>query len=387
MGSADFPHFLRPTWMEVDLDRLAHNVGQVRRVVGPGRRLIAVAKGDAYGHGSEHTVPTMIEAGADMVALGNLSEAVRLRENNFDAPILLFGSCLPSDSAEVVTRYKVTPTVWDVEGARAYSRAAREPLAVYLKVDTGLSRLGVLAEEAAEVARGIEDLPNLHIEGVYTHFADPIQGEEFTAVQFRRFTAAVKAIRAAGVIPLYTCVASTAVVSMHPEMYLNAVDPGRLIYGFYYPETPPVSLDLMPVVRGVKSRIIQAKWIEAGETIGYARTFRPVRRTLVGVLPLGWRDGLNRRIANRAQVLVKGKRCTLIGALNFEHCLVDLTELGAVHTGEEAVFIGEQGDEQITAGEQARCAGVPEFELIALLGRTINRAYLMGGRVIAVQER
>jgi alanine racemase len=369
--------------MEIDLEHLAQNVAEVRRVIGSDRRLIAVAKADAYGHGVVETAPTMQRAGADVIALGSVNDAVRLREAGFQGPILLFGSYLAADVAETVVNYELVPTVWDLEGASAYAKAARSnPQEVYLKVDTGFHRIGVLPAQAADTAAAIASLPHLQIGCIYTHFSDPVDGGAWNQEQYDRFVSALETIRAAGVNAPYACVASSAVVSTQPSMYLNAVDPGRLIYGFHYPKDNPLQLDLLPVARAVKSRIVQTKWIKAGEPVGYGRTFQASRRTQVGVLPFGWSDGLYRRIASRASVLVKEKRCPVIGTLNLEHCLIDLTDVDEAGTGDEVVVIGRQGDAAIEIAEHAAWAGVSEMEVIVQLGRTLPRAYFQDDRLV-----
>lgn len=393
VSSREMPRLLRPTWMEVDLDALAHNVREVKRSIGPERRLIAVAKGNARGLGVAEVVPAMVEAGAEVVAVGNLHEAISIREAGCRAPLLLFGSNLPEEAAQAVVEHRIIPTLWDLESARLYSRAARGPLEVYLKVDTGFRRIGVLPEQAAEVARGIESLPNLRIGCIYTHFADPVQGEEFTREQYRQFVEAVEAIRAAGVAAPYVCAASSAVVSLHPDMRLNAVDPGRLLFGIDYglrgspsPE-PRVPIDVRLVARSVKSRIIQLKPVRVGESVGYGRHFRARRPTLVAVLPMGWGDGLLRGVAGGASVLVGGRRCPIIAALSLEHSMVDVTDVEGVRVGDEAVLWGEQGDEAITLGEQAAWAGASETEVQIRLGQAISRVYFRGGRVVRVCRR
>ena len=369
----------RPVWMELDLDCLAHNLSEVRRAIGRYCRIIAVAKADAYGHGVAEIVPALFKAGADVVALGDLNEAISLRQHGHMAPLVVFGSYLPEQVAEAFVEHALTPTVWDVEGARAFSWAAREPMEVYLKIDTGFHRLGVLTEEAIGVARQIAALPKLRIGCLYTHFADPIGGPEFTQEQFARFTAAVDAIRAAGIDVPFACAASSAVVSTRPEMYLNAVDPGRLLYGFYYPSDPPVELDLRPVLRAVKSRVIQVKWVEPGSSVGYERTYRTVRRTRLGILPMGWSDGLSRHGNTTPTALVRGQRCPMIGAINIEHSIVDLTDVEGAQAGDEVVLIGKQGGETITLDEHARWAGVSEMEVVVRFGRTVPRVYIHGG--------
>jgi alanine racemase len=369
---------LRPSWMEIDLERLALNTLEVRRVIGPERKLIAVAKADAYGHGIVRVAPKMIEAGANVVALGNLRDAIRLRESGFAAPLLLFGSYVASDVARVMVEYRIMPTIWDEEGVKAFTDAAHDPLPVYLKVDTGFHRLGVSLQEAVTVARAIQDSPNLRIACVYTHFADPVKGEQFTRQQFDRILEVVDAVRAAGIRVPYVCAASSAIISTLSDMYLDAVDPGRLLYGFHYPYNPPVELRLKPIVRALRSRIIQTRWVEAGDSIGYGRRYHASKRSLVGVLPIGWSDGLIRNPKSSVQVLVRGTRCPIIGSINLEHCMADLTRVDGATAGDEVVLFGKQGNEVITLKQHAEWVGVSEMEAVLHFGRSIPRVYFEG---------
>ena len=367
------PYQLRPTWMEIDLDHVIHNITEIRRIIGNQSKLIAVAKFDAYGHGVEKVVPIMFEAGADIVAVGNLKDAIKIRETGCQKPILLFGSCLPN-MAEPVIAYNIIPTLWDVYTANVYSRLTNKPMEIYLKIDTGFARIGVLPDQAVEVAKGITDLPHLHIECAYTHMADPLN-EDFTRNQFNCFIDTVEMIRSAGVEIPYACAAPSAIISQWTEMLINAVDPGRLVYGFYLPSPPAVAMDLLPVARAVKSRFIQIKWVKEGESVGYGRKFFANRPTRVGILPLGWSDGLMRNATEGVKVLVRGKRCPFIGAVSLEHSLIDLTDLDIVEIGDEAVIIGEQGGERITQSEHAQWLGISELEVIAHFGKTVPRVY------------
>ena len=376
----NLPRLLRPVWMEVDLDRLAHNIHELRRVIGPDRKLIAVAKAEAYGHGVAGVVPTMLDAGADIVAVGNLKDAIKVREKGCRGPLLLFGSSLPN-MAEVLLEYDICPTIWDVETARVYSQAARKPVSIYLKVDSGFHRLGVLPKDAGRLATEISKLPHLHIECIYTHMADPLN-EDYTREQYMRFTSAVDAIHAAGVEVRYACAAPSAILSRWPDMYNTAVDPGRLVYGFYFPPNPTIDLHLQQVLRAVKTCILQAKWIEEGESIGYGRKFKASRRTYVAVLPIGWSDGLMRNVPSGAQVLIAGKRCPFIGSVNLEHSLIDITDVPEVGAGDEVVIIGRQGDDEIYLSEHCKWMGVTEFEITVPLGRTVSHFYFKDGQVV-----
>src|SRR3990172_7599031 len=368
----------RPTWMEIDLDLLSRNIAEVRKTIGQARRLIAVAKGNAYGLGLLETVPVMFESGADVVAVGSLEDGIALRKAGCAGPLLLFASFLHDDAAEAVLQYDLIPTVWDVESASVYSRlAGAKHVEVYLKVDAGMHRLGVRADEAVEVAKRIEQLGNVRIDCVYTHFSDPLSEEEFTRRQFERFVRAIDGMREVGVSVPYACCASSFVVSMYRDMYLGGVDVGRLIFGFLFLPDPVVKLDVHPVVRAVKSRILQTKWIAEGDTVGYGRAFRADRRTLVGIVPMGWWDGFVRGGHAGANVLVRGKRCPLVGGgISLEYSVIDLTAVKEAVVGDEVLIIGEQRDGVITIGDCAKWAGLSELELLIGMGKTLPKRYL-----------
>lgn len=368
----------RPTWMEVDLNLLSRNIAEVRKTIGRDRRLIAVAKGNAYGLGLLETVPLMFESGADVVAVGSLEDGIALRKAGCVGPLLLFASFLHDEAAEAVLEYNLIPTVWDVESANIYSKLARaRPVEVYLKVDAGMHRLGVQADEAVEIAKHIEQLDNIRIGCVYTHFADPLGEEDFTRRQFERFVQAIRGMREVNVnVPFAFC-ASSFVVSTYPDMYLGGVDVGRLVFGLLFLPDTVVKLDVHPVVRAVKSRILQTKWIHEGDTVGYGRRFRANRRTLIGIVPMGWWDGFVRGGDSRANVLVRGKRCPLAeGGTSLEYSVVDLTEVKEAVVGDEVVIIGEQRDDAITISECAKWAGQSEIELVIGMGKTLPKRYL-----------
>lgn len=367
---------LRPTWIEVDVGALAHNAGEIRRLIGRDRRLIGVVKANAFGAGLE-TVPTLVEHGVDVIAVGDLQDAIDLRRGGCEAPILLFGSCLPHEVAETVAEWDVTPTVWDVEGAAAYAEAAHKPMNVFLKIETGAHRFGAQPSIAPELARRINALPNLHIDHVFTSFSDPGGDPAFLRAQYDTFVATVEAIRAAGV-PFRdaSCAASTA-IALHPETYLSAVRSARLLYGLYWRPEPRVELDIQPVVTAAKSRLIYVATLPAGGSLGYARAFVAERETRYGVFPCGWKDGLFLRGYHDAQVLVRGRRCPVIGIVNSEHCTVDLTDLeGGADPVDEVVLWGTQGDEAISVTEHASWGEQDELAAIVHLGRTLPHVVL-----------
>jgi alanine racemase len=294
--------------------------------------------------------------------------------------VFLFGDALAHEIAEVVVEHRVTPTVSHRDAARAYAAAAAEPLEISLKVDTGAHRFGVLPDGAADLARAVAALPSLRLALVYTIFADPAGDEAFTCEQFRRFRGALDAIRAAGVdVPRASC-ATSAVVSTRPEMYLDAVRSGNLVYGLYLPPEPPVALRLQPAARALRTRIVHTQWVEAGETMGYRRPYTTGRRTRYAVIPVGRTDGLARGAAERGSVLVRGARCPFIpGSVSGEHSGIDVTDVPGARIGDEVALWGEQDGAAIALSEHALWAEASEAEVVTALGRLIQHRYLRGG--------
>ncbi len=374
---------LRPVWMEVDLDALFHNVQEIRRVIGTNRKLQVVAKADAYGHGVSSVAQTLLEAGANSIAVGNLDHAVQLREANINAPLVLLGSSLP-DAANTVIEYRVIPTIWDEPAAKAYSKAAKGPVSVALEIDTGFHRLGVLPEDATKLALLVGELPNLNISFVYTHFADPLEWE-FVREQYDCFMKVLHDIRAAGVAVPYAMAASSVVVSMYPDMYLDGVDVGHLVYGFYLPYDPIINLDLKPVARAVKSRLIQVKCVDPGKRIGAVNPVFVDQPTLTGVATIGLYDGLLLRGGEGAAVLVRGKRCPIVGAVSLEHCQIDLRAVPEAEPGDEVVLFGEQQGSSISLREHAAWAGTSESHVVIQFGRRVPRLYFKNEQLVKVE--
>src|SRR5262245_34851273 len=234
---------LRPTTVEIDLDAAAANVRAVRRLVGAGRKIFAVVKADGYGHGAAEMGAVFMAHGADALAVADLAEGVRLRRRGIDAPILVYPNALPDAAGETIA-HRLTPALVDLDGARAYAEAAAEPCDVFVKVDVGLERLGVPAEQAVKMVTAMLELPRIRLAGLCAHphvpdGADPAYAEW----QLGRFTGVVDELEARGVRVPIRLLAATPFVLRFPQTYLNAVDPGRMLYGITYPGEPtPVPL-------------------------------------------------------------------------------------------------------------------------------------------------
>jgi alanine racemase len=385
---------LRPTWLEVDLDAAVENVRTVRRLIGPRRKLFAVVKANGYGFGSRAMGQAFAEAGADALGVADLADGVRLRRAGLSLPILVFPNALPEAAAEVVAA-RLTPALTDLDAAQAYSAAASESqragasravaghgsaperYPVFVKVDVGLERLGVPAEHAVKVIQAIAALPGLALEGVCTHLHLTSHGDPaYIAWQFGRFTAVLDALRAAGVDVPVRLAASSPLVAGHPETYLNAVDPGSMLYGLARPGFGE-DLVLRPVFRALKARVIELKDLSPRERFASAAPFPITAPMRLGVIPIGAGDGVHRLHVGRA--LIRGRSVPILVRPSLEHTRLDLTGVPDARVGDEVVLIGRQGDEAIPPEEVAARHGVEPVHVATTVGDRVARVYVRGG--------
>ena len=363
---------LRPTTLEVDLDAAAHNLRAVRQLVGPDRRIFAVVKADGYGFGAAELGAVFARSGADWLAVADLSEGVRLRRRGITAPILVYPNSLPEAAAETLA-HRLVPTLVDLESARACSRAASGPCEIFVKVDVGLERLGVPAEQAVKTILAMLELPRLTLAGLCAHpHAEPGGDPAYADWQAGRFTAVVDELEARGVRVPVRLLAASPFVLRFPHTYLNAVDPGRMLYGITFPaETPP--LPLRPVLRALATRVIAVKELAPRERFAEQAPFPVTGPMRLGVVPMGSADGLSWLHAGR--VLVRGRAAPVIGSPSLEHTRIDLTAIPEATVGDEAIIIGRQGDLEITPAEVAARHGLGPHHVATTVGPRVPRVY------------
>jgi alanine racemase len=373
--------FLRPAWVEIDLDAVRHNAHKLKEFVGPSVHLIAVLKADALGHGMIPLSRCLIRNGVEMVGVGDLGEALRIRaEVSKSIPILLLPSLPVGDSVDVILKNGVLPSLSNMTEAKAFAeKNPREnPAPVFVKVDTGYLRAGVKWSECVPLCEWVVRSGRLSLQGLYTHMAAP-EDQIFTREQFDRFQAVVRTLEDRGIEVPWRCVASTAVVLQYPEMHLNCVDCGRLFYGIRYLPDSLIDLGLCRIFKAFKTKIIQIRSAENGETVGYGRTYRMKRAGTLGLIPVGWSHGYPSTLANRGDALVKGRRVKVIGSVATEHMILDVTDLeGEILVGEEVVLIGNQGNEKITLEEVSSLSGVSMIQLTTAIGNSVSRIYVGG---------
>ena len=368
----------RPTWAEIDLEALAGNFRAVRETVGAGIRVMCVVKADAYGHGAVACARRLEAEGADWFAVALPEEGIELREAGIERPVLLLEGFWRGQAAACL-KYELVPVVYRLDVAAALDAAARDAgrvADVHVKIDTGMGRLGVRYDEAAEFARALKGFANLRVDGLMTHFAaaDDPDRDCFTEDQIARFGLAREAVRAAGHAPALEDLANSAAAFAHPAARGNMVRPGGVLYGLWRDVLPPQErLPALRPVMAVRSRITQLKYVNTGETLGYGCTFVASRRTLVATLPAGYHDGYPRALSNRGRVIVRGTYAPVVGRVSMDLTLVDVTDVRGVQPDDVVTMLGTDGDLAVHAEDLARTAGTISYEITCGISRRVPR--------------
>ena len=371
-----------PRWPDRTASRLisarfAHNVREVRRLVGDRTQIFTALKANAYGFGLAEVADTVISSGADAISLADISDAVFLRERGFGAPILLYaGNLTTAEAVAAVEDHNLIPTIFDHETAETYDATATRPIRIFVKLDVGLERLGIAVADAVEFVRQIHALPKLEIHGVYTHLDVP-DGENASAYvgwQFECYTGVCDALEGAGIAIPVRMIASSAVLRYSSTMNLNAVDPGHILFGLTPPGPVNIDIDLQPAFHGLTSRLIHTRTIDRSEFLDLAPF--PLRAGMrIGVIPIGLRDGMASLTCG--EVLVRNRRVPIAGPLSLEHTRVDLTDVPDAGIGDEVVVIGRQGDTEIAPQEVIEHQGFAVKAALALAVReSVPRVFL-----------
>ncbi|MGB8506773.1 MAG: alanine racemase [Pyrinomonadaceae bacterium] len=374
----------RPTWAEIDLDALAANFREVRRRVSSGVGVMGVVKADAYGHGAMECARRLASEGAEWFGVATPEEGRELRGAGVTQPVLVFGGFWKGQEG-ICIRHALTPVLYRLDMASSFDAAARAAgvvADVHVKIDTGMGRLGVRYDEAAEFATRLHEFPNLKVKGVMTHFAaaDDPDRDCFSEDQLKRYRQAVEAFRERGHNPILEDMANSAATFAHPETWGNMVRPGGVLYGLWRDILPPLAEEpaLRPVM-SLRSRIILLKRIHEGETLGYGCTFEASRETLVATLPVGYHDGYVRALSNRGRVIVRGQYAGVAGRVSMDLTLLDVTDVPGVAVGDRVTLMGTDGELSIHAEDIAKTAGTLSYEITCGISARVPRLYVTKG--------
>jgi len=356
----------RPTWVEVDLEAIAHNVRRVVERVGPGVAVLAVLKADAYGHGAVRVARTALNNGARYLGVASINEGAVLRRAGIEAPVLVLGFT-PAWQARELVLNNLSATLFDLDVARALSRAAREldrRVRVHVKVDTGMGRLGLLPDQVVPFVLELRTLPGLELEGLFTHFSVADSDPEYTRWQIGRFRQVLTALAEAGIeFPLVHAANSAAILTL-PESYFTMVRLGLAMYGLHPSPQVPCPPDFRPAL-SFKTQVAQVKTLPPGSFVSYGNTYQTGGTQRIAVLPVGYADGFRRAPRHWGEVLVRGRRAPIVGRVCMDQTMIDVTAIPGVRQGDEVVLIGAQGNERITAEEVAERLGTINYEVVS----------------------
>ena len=375
---------LGPTWVEINLDAIASNVKNIKELIGEKKELMAVLKGNAYGHDVLETSSIVLNNGASRLAVARLEEGIFLRKTGITVPILILGLTL-KQQAELLVSYNITPTVCEYEMIEKLSESAFKEdkiVKVHLKVDTGMGRIGISPNHVLNFIKKVKVLKNVEIEGIFTHFSVADEKDKtYTEKQFRKFMQVLTVLEKEEIKIPIKHVGNSATLLDLPHMWLDLVRPGISIYGLYPSTEVQKTIKLIPA-HSFKTRIVFLKELSMGESISYGRTYTTnQRRTKVASLPLGYADGYNRLLSNQGEVLVRGRRFPIIGRVCMDQTMIDVTNLPQVEIGDEVVLWGRQGHEEITVEEIAEKIGTINYEIVHMPDKKrVPKLFIKDGR-------
>jgi alanine racemase len=353
----------RRAWVEVDLDAVRHNVGQLRHRLGPERRLMAVVKADAYGHGAIPVSRAALQAGATCLGVATLEEGVQLREAGIEAPIVVLGaSVLPADLASLV-RYAIEPTLCTPRQVLTCAEHLDRPHPVHLKIDTGMGRLGAPWQEAVAFVRLAYSQPNLTVASLYSHLATADEpGSRALVQQHQRFERLLTSLRALGIAPACVHLANSAATLGDRRLHYDMVRTGLALYGLVPGERFRGVLDLKPAMQ-VRARITQVRTVAAGTGVSYGHLWRTSRPSRLATVAIGYADGVPRTLSGRIGVLVGGVRVPQVGAITMDQLILDVTALDGVEEGQIVTLLGRDGERSIDIEEWAARLGTISYEI------------------------
>ena len=388
--------FLRRTWAEVDIDAVKNNYKKIRQAVAPETGIMCVIKADAYGHGAVLLAKLYEKIGADRFAVSNIEEAMQLRENGIELPVLILGFT-PAGMAKELADNNISQAVFSEEYAKELSDEAVKQnvnVKIHIKLDTGMSRIGFMYQNMMRDSDSLEQikracsLSGLVSEGIFTHFAvsdEAEEGREATLHQLGCFTDAVERLKADGCkFSIVHCSNSGAVID-YKQAHFDCVRAGIILYGLSPSQKLAGRLDLQQAMQ-IKSVVAQVKTIEAGTPVSYGGTFVSEKKMKIATVPIGYADGYSRSLGNRAYMTVRGKKAPVIGRVCMDQLMLDVSDIDDVCTGDEVIVIGDGSNNTLSFDEMAHMTGTINYELVCLVGKRVPRVYIHHGKNVGIMD-
>ncbi|MDR2933438.1 MAG: alanine racemase [Oscillospiraceae bacterium] len=388
--------YLRRSWAVVNLNNVAHNFTALKRVLTPGCKVMAAVKADAYGHGDKYIADQLVRLGVDWFGVSNLEEALSLREQGIYHPILIFG-VTPPENVRQLNEYNLTQSIYSLPYARelhAAAQAAGVGIQVHIKIDMGMSRLGfVLDNGFAEISAGeikeVCRMPRFQAQGIFTHFACADERNDdsmaYTRGQYRKFCALIARLEQEGVtFSIRHCCNSAGAIG-YPDMHMDMVRPGIVLYGLSPSDDCAGMIDLKPAME-LYSCVSMVKEIADGTPVSYGRCYTAHRKTKVATVAIGYADGYERELTNKARMLVRGQYANVIGRVCMDQLMLDVTHIDGVAAGDVVTIVGEDGGRRLTFDEMAALSGSINYEKVCLIGKRVPRIYRQDGKDIGVVD-
>jgi len=363
---------LGSTWIEINLDSVKQNIKNIKNCIDKQAQIMGVVKGNAYGHDSVEVSKTLIEQGVEQLAVARIEEAIVLRKNSINVPILVLSVSL-KEQLSLYLDYNVMPTISNIETAKKFDEIAsryRKKLKVHLKIETGMGRLGIMPEVAFCSLKKIKAMDNIDVQGIYTHFSTADEdNKEYTNDQFKIFRNVMDQIKRNNINIPFFHVANSGTILDLPNMWLDIIRPGCIIYGLYPSNEVSKTIQLYPAL-SFKSRIAFIKKLEPNKFIGYGRTYKTKRSTLIATLPVGYADGYSRLLSNRGKVLLSGFEAPVIGRVCMDQMMIDITDVPKANIGDEVVLWGKQMGKTIAVEDIAELLNTIVDEVVHLTDKS-----------------
>lgn len=356
-------------WIEVELEALAHNTQQIKRLLSPSTALMAIVKADAYGHGAVTVAQTVLQHGATCLGVATIPEGIELREAGIQAPILILGATNTVEQVEAIVRWKLQPTLCTPQQALMFSTTLAEMvgkynLLVHLKIDTGMSRLGILWEQAGEFAKFVKCLPHLQIASIYSHLATADNPDrKLMHLQQTRYQEVINSLQQVGISPPTLHLANSAATLLDSAFHYDLVRVGLAIYGLYPASHLRNKLDLKPALQ-VKARVTQVKTTPAGTGISYGQQYITEQEMLLAVVGIGYADGVPRALSNQITVLIRGQHIPQVGTITMDQLMLDASTIPDLCEGEIVTLLGQDGGHKISADDWANTLNTISWEVL-----------------------
>lgn len=384
--------FLKRTWAEIDLNAIENNFKNIKKLINKNTKILCVLKADAYGHGAEFLVKEYERLEADWFGVSNLNEGIQLRNSGATKPILIFGYTNPN-AAALLNKYNISQTVFSYEYAQELQKACQKDslnVKIHLKIDSGMSRIGFLAHNQSERETSIKEISKinqmdeLNIEGIFTHFAvadDITNNKAYTENQFANFSNMISELENLNIkLPLKHCCNSGGIINF-PHMQLNMVRAGIILYGTHPSNETCGKIDLQPAMQ-LKAVVSQVKSVPAGTSVSYGITFTSPKEMKIASVTIGYADGYSLKFSNNSEMLVHGKRAKIVGRVCMDQLMLDVTDIPDVKEGDEVVVFGHSGTAELSTDELAKKIGTISYEIICLVGKRVPRIYLKNGELV-----